>query len=220
MKNRGNSYCTIPTPTPKDDPQPMSATDIAPQQQTMGAGVIPFAVSDNQVYFLFQFTFSGRKTGYLIDFGGGVGPGEDYRKAAAREFVEETETLYFSDDVSRAYRAEELVAGQIPIVEELFERSLRANPDWWCRRAPGDPPRSKQWRTFFIEFPYRDVAILNREWEADRSDRFKKRRELVWVSADELLAIYKHDPNRLWKRVRQLENAAGIVDAIRRVKQA
>ena len=59
----------------------------------MGAGVIPFSVSDSKVYFLFQTTFTGRKTGYLIDFGGGLGEGEDYREAAIREFIEETETM-------------------------------------------------------------------------------------------------------------------------------
>ena len=36
----------------------------------MGAGVIPFAVAEGKVSFLFQTTFSGRKVGHLIDFGG------------------------------------------------------------------------------------------------------------------------------------------------------
>ena len=39
----------------------------------MGAGVIPFAVDAGEIQFLFQKTFSGRKVGYLIDFGGGLG---------------------------------------------------------------------------------------------------------------------------------------------------
>ena len=65
----------------------------------MGAGVIPFTVIDDEVYFLFQKTFTGRKVGYLIDFGGGLGEGEEYRETAVREFVEETETMYFSNDV-------------------------------------------------------------------------------------------------------------------------
>ena len=38
----------------------------------MGAGVIPFAVHNKRVYFLFQKVFKGRKSGYLCDFGGGV----------------------------------------------------------------------------------------------------------------------------------------------------
>ena len=83
---------------------------------------------------------------------------------------------------------------------------------------PGDPLRPKQWKTFFVEFPYRDIEALNREWEADTDGRFKKRRELVWVSADELLAIYETDPERLWKRVRQLENASSTVRSIVRSK--
>jgi 8-oxo-dGTP pyrophosphatase MutT (NUDIX family) len=65
----------------------------------MGAGVIPFSVSEGKVYFLFQTTFTGRKVGYYIDFGGGLDAGENFREAAIREFVEETETMYFSDNV-------------------------------------------------------------------------------------------------------------------------
>lgn len=180
----------------------------------MGDGVIPFAVSGCKVYFLFQTTFTGRKTGYLIDFGGGLGVDEDYRETAIREFIEETETMYFSDDLQQASRSVERVMNQTPIVEALFDETLSAHPDWWCRRAPGNPITPKRWKTFFIEFPYRDIEALNREWETDRVGRFKKRRELVWVAAGKLLTIYENAPNRLWKRVRQLENAPETVRSI------
>ncbi|MDX2457130.1 MAG: hypothetical protein QNL87_06450 [Gammaproteobacteria bacterium] len=180
----------------------------------MGAGVIPFAVSEDKVRFLFQMTFSGRKTGYLIDFGGGLGAGEGYREAAIREFIEETETMYFSADVQQARRTVESVRNQIPVVAALFDETLAAHPGWWCRRCPGSALNPKRWQTFFIEFPYRDVEILNREWEADRVGRFKKRRELVWVKAGELLAIYENAPDKLWKRVRQLEDATETVHSI------
>ena len=85
----------------------------------MGAGVIPFAVFNGEVIFLFQKTFTGRKVGYFIDFGGGLGEGENYRETAIREFVEETETMYFSNDVQQARRTVESVNNQIPIVEPL-----------------------------------------------------------------------------------------------------
>jgi hypothetical protein len=88
------------------------------------------------------------------------------------------------------------------------------HPDWWCRRAPGNPLKPKLWQTFFIKFPYRDIEILNREWETDTVGRFKKRREIVWVAADELLSIYGNAPDKLWKRVRQLENATETVQSI------
>lgn len=185
----------------------------------MGAGVIPFAVNDCKVYFLFQTTFSGRKAGYLVDFGGGLGAGEDYREAAIREFVEETETMYFSDDLQQASRTIESVSNQIPIVAALFNETLEVQPDWCCRRMPRNPLHPKLWKTFFIEFPYRDIEALNREWAADQIGRFKKRRELVWISAAELLAIYKYSPGKLWKRVRQLENATETVHAIVQRKQ-
>ena len=184
----------------------------------MGAGVIPFAVSDGEVYFLFQKTFTGRKVGYLIDFGGGLGVDEDYRETAIREFVEETETMYISDDVQQARRTVESVENQIPIVEALFDETLTVHPDWCCRRAPGNPLKPKQWKTFFIEFPYRDIEVLNREWESDNMGRFKKRRELVWVEADKLLAIYENDHDKLWKRVRQLENATETICSILKSK--
>ena len=87
----------------------------------MGAGVIPFAVSGGEIRFLFQKTFSGRKTGYLIDFGGGLGTGEDYRETAIREFIEETETMYFSDDLREASRTVERIRNQIPVVAALFD---------------------------------------------------------------------------------------------------
>ncbi len=186
----------------------------------MGAGVIPFAVTAGNVYFLFQTTFSGRKVGHLIDFGGGLGEGEDFRDTAIREFVEETETMYFAADVRQATRTVESVKHQIPIVEDLFTETLSVHPDWWCKRAPGNPLNPKCWRTFFIEFPYRDIGELNREWTADDSGRFRKRRELFWIPGSELLAIYDHTPERLWKRVRQLENARETIRCILQGKQS
>ena len=186
----------------------------------MGAGVIPFATSDCKIHFLFQTTFSGRKAGYLVDFGGGLGAGEDYRKTAIREFIEETETMYFSDNVQQASRTIERVRNQTPVVEALFDETLAVHPDWWCRRAPGNPLNPKRWKTFFIEFPYRDIGELNREWEADTVGRFKKRRELVWVAACELLTIYENAPDKLWRRVRQLEKATETVHSILQSKES
>jgi 8-oxo-dGTP pyrophosphatase MutT (NUDIX family) len=185
----------------------------------MGAGVIPFVVRDGVVHFLFQTTFSGRKVGYLIDFGGGLGQEEDYRETAIREFIEETETMYFSDDLHLASRTEENIHLQIPIVEALFDQTLIAHPDWWCKRSIGDPRKPKDWRTFFIEFPYRDIEELNREWMNDKVERFKKRRELIFVSSGELLCIYENTPDRLWKRVRQLENATDKIHSIKLSKE-
>ena len=190
------------------------ALPITQGGKNMGAGVIPFTVIGGKVSFLFQTTFSGRKVGCLIDFGGGLGAGEDFKDTAIREFVEETETMYLADDIQQACRSVARVKRQIPIVEKLFNATLSAHPHWWCKRAPGDPVNPKLWRTFFIEFPYRDIDKLNREWAADQNGRFKKRRELFWVTGNDLLAIYDHAPNKLWKRVRQLENAKETIHSI------
>ena len=180
----------------------------------MGAGVIPLAIKDGELLFLFQKTFSGRKTGYLIDFGGGLGDGEDYRATAMREFVEETETMYLTYDLESAHQSEGRVMQQLKLVDEIFERTLLAYPHWWRRRKPGSRKKSKDWITYFIEFPFRNILAMNSEWASDTTGRFRKRRELVWISADELLDLYTRSPKDLWKRVRQLEDAETLIREI------
>lgn len=183
----------------------------------MGAGVIPFCVLNGTVHFLFQRVFAGRKTGYLIDFGGGMSAGEDYMETAMREFVEETETMFFSPDAKTASRTSKAIEDQMSIIRKLFDETMREHPEWWCRRVPGPGKKPKDWRTYFIEFAFRDVTPCNREWAEDTSGRFKKRRELVWVASDELLDICRRSPDRLWKRVRQL---AGLEHTVRSIKSS
>jgi hypothetical protein len=180
----------------------------------MGAGVIPIAVRDEEVLFLFQKTFTGRKVGYLIDFGGGVGAGENHRATAVREFVEETETMYLADDLAVARRSPDRIREQITLVEAIFERTLSKHPHWWCQRRSADVEKPKDWRTYFIEFPFRDISEMNKAWQSDTSGRFKKRRQLVWLAADRLLDIYARSPEQLWNRVRQLNNAEPLIREI------
>ena len=100
---------------------------------------------------------------------------------------------------------------QLKQVDEIFEHTLSAHPHWWRRRKPGNKKIPKDWISYFIEFPFRDILALNNEWVSDTSGRFRKRRELVWISADELLDIYARSPKDLWKRVRQLEDAETLI---------
>jgi len=181
----------------------------------MGAGVIPFCVQGEQVLFLFHKTFSGRRAGHLVDFGGGGEPGESHRQTAIREFIEETETMYFSENIHTAELTQARIQAQTPLLEALFDRTLRGHPDWWCQRGKRSTGKPGDWKTFFVEFEYRDVTDMNREWELDAGTRFSKRRELVWMPADTLCDIYEHSPDRLWKRVRQLVNAKETIQAIK-----
>ncbi len=50
-------------------------------------------------------------------------------------------------------------------VTALFDRTLNAHPDWWCPRASINPLKPKQWKSYFIEFPYRDIEPLNLQWQ-------------------------------------------------------
>jgi 8-oxo-dGTP pyrophosphatase MutT (NUDIX family) len=181
----------------------------------MGAGIIPFCVNDGRVLFLFHKTFSGRRAGQLVDFGGGREQGESHRQTAIREFIEETETMFFSENIHAAELTRERIQAQTPLLESLFDRTLQSHPDWWCRRGEGSKGKPRDWKTFFIEFEHRDVQDMNREWELDAGKRFKKRRELLWVPAETLTKLYAHAPDRLWKRVRQLENAQETIRSIK-----
>ena len=179
----------------------------------MGAGVIPFCVKDRQLLFLFHKTFSGRRAGTLVDFGGGAEPGENHRQTAIREFIEETETMFFSGKLHEASLTPARIQAQTPLLESLFERTLKNHPGWWCR-ASGKSEKPRDWKTFFIEFECRDVTAMNREWERDAGSRFAKRRELLWIPADSLCDLYEHSPDRLWKRVRQLIDAQQTIHSI------
>ena len=129
----------------------------------MGAGIIPFCVNDGQVLFLFHKTFSGRRAGQLVDFGGGREQGESHRQTAIREFIEETETMFFSENIHAAELTRERIQAQTPLLESLFDRTLQSHPDWWCQREAGSKGKPRDWKTFFIEFEYRDVVDMNRE---------------------------------------------------------
>jgi len=178
----------------------------------MGAGVIPFCEQDTQLLFLFHKTFSGRRAGQLVDFGGGAEQGENHRQTAIREFIEETETMYFAENLHDASLTQARIQAQTPLLESLFDRTLQSHPDWWCRREQGG--KSRDWKTFFIEFEYRDVTAMNREWQRDAGKRFSKRRELLWIPADSLCDLYEYSPDRLWKRVRQLVNLKQTLQSI------
>lgn len=184
-----------------------------------GAGLLPFALHGGRVQFLFHKTFSGRRAGLLVDFGGGANPGETAFRTAAREFVEETEALFLAPDICQAALAGSEYRRQLQEMESLLERTRQEHPDWWCRRRapPGKPARD--WRTFFVEVAYRDVAGMNAAWAADDGRRFKKRRELRWVPADRLQEIFARQPQRLWKRVRELETAPAVIQAIREARE-
>lgn len=185
----------------------------------MGAGVIPFCVVEGRVYFLFHTTFSGRRAGHLVDFGGGGLAGEGYRQTAMREFVEETETMYFSRHLKKAVITEQRVQSQIQVLEKLFDDTLREHPGWWCKRKASGSGRPKDWRTYFIEIGYRDPDEMNKEWRNDGGRRFVKRRELVWVGSEALIEIYQKEPHRLWRRVRQLKKAKKTIRAIVNAKE-
>jgi len=189
------------------------------RQGKTGAGVLPFAVHTGRVRFLFHRTFSGRRAGLLVDFGGGCRVDETRVQAAAREFVEETEAMFLAPDIRQASLAGAGYRRQLIEMETLLVRTRAEHPDWYCRRVSGPGRAKRDWRTYFVEVAYRDVAAMNAAWAADDGRCFRKRRELVWVTAQRLLEFFSTQPERLWKRVRELEGAPEVIHAIRQVRE-
>lgn len=179
-----------------------------------GAGVIPFARVDGQPCFLFHKTFSGRRAGLLVDFGGGSRAGETQFQTAAREFVEETEAMFFADSCDADSDRGMLMEPQYRLMLQLIERTQSRHPQWWCRRVSVNSDKPRDWKTYFVEVDYRPPDAMNRAWADNKAGRFKKRRELVWLTADQLLDVFQNSTEKLWTRVRELEGAAGIVRAI------
>ena len=103
---------------------------------------------------------------------------------------------------------------QYQLMLQLIENTQRLHPQWWCRRGSANADKPRDWKTYFVEVEYRDPGEMNTAWAEDKHGRFKKRRELLWLSADQLRDIVDNRPEILWKRVRELEGASEIVRAI------
>ena len=179
-----------------------------------GAGVIPYAWVDGTACFLFHKTFSGRRAGLLVDFGGVSQPGETQNQTAAREFIEETEAMFFADNCNDCGDARMQMESQYQTMLQLIENTQRLHPQWWCRRGSVNADKPRDWKTYFVEVDYRDPEKMNTAWAEDKHGRFKKRRELLWLTAEQLLDVFDNRPETLWKRVRELEGARDIVRAI------
>ena len=179
-----------------------------------GASVIPFAINHGSVKFLFHKTFSGRRAGLLVDFGGSSRAGESYAQTAAREFVEETEAMYFAGHADAASVAD--FEPQCQWMLSLLERMQADYPDLQCRRIMKDGKGYRAWSAFVVEVPFKNLDTMNLAWAQDTSGRFRKRRELLWLPADHLLDIIDNHPQKLWKRIREYEGLRDAVVALQR----
>ena len=179
-----------------------------------GAGVIPFAWVDGTACFLFHKTFTGRRAGLLVDFGGGSLGGETQYQTAAREFIEETDAMFFTDTCD-GYRDTRMhMKSQYQLMLKMIENTQSKHPQWWCRRGRVTADKPRDWKTYFVELDYKSPDDMNAAWAEDKSGRFKKQRELLWLTAAQLLDIFDNRPESLWKRVRELEGASDIVRSI------
>ena len=179
-----------------------------------GAGVIPFSWVDDTACFLFHKTFTGRRAGLLVDFGGGSQAGETQYQTAAREFIEETEAMFFADSCNEDSDRRMQMGSQYQLMLRLIENTQSQHPQWWCRRVSVNDDKPRDWKTYFVEVDYRAPDEMNTAWAEDKHGRFKKRRELLWLTAEQLLDVFDNRSETLWTRVRELEGASDIVRAI------
>ncbi len=175
-----------------------------------GAGIIPFTQKNNTSFFLFHKTFKGRRSGLLVDFGGGSNEGESYQQTAIREFIEETEAMFFAADIKTSDKDS---SSQSSVLAGLLHKTQQRHPGWWCSRRRLTDQSLKDWKTFFVEVGYKDLSLMNKAWATDTAHRFVKRREweLLWISKEELINIIEQSPEKLWDRVRELDNLKALV---------
>ncbi|MCU7833822.1 MAG: hypothetical protein KZQ83_01115 [gamma proteobacterium symbiont of Taylorina sp.] len=93
-----------------------------------GAGIIPYTHHNNTLYFLFHKTFKGRRAGLLVDFGGASNDDENYHQTAIREFIEETEGMFFSDDINNLNQN---INVQFTVLENLLHKTQKQHPEWY-----------------------------------------------------------------------------------------
>eukprot|EP01118_Nematostelium_gracile_P001063 TRINITY_DN1105_c0_g1_i1.p1 TRINITY_DN1105_c0_g1~~TRINITY_DN1105_c0_g1_i1.p1 ORF type:complete len:183 (-),score=57.40 TRINITY_DN1105_c0_g1_i1:88-636(-) len=147
------------------------------------AGILPFAIHDGEMYFLFHRTFVGKKMGTLIDMGGGISKedNKDIKRTAAREFSEETAGLYFSEDPEadaeflHQDNMTESDMQQGRVVRECTERvfeMLQKQPVWVFGG----------YKLHVLEIPYHDLKALNKAFE-----KAPKKREFLWVHVNDII---------------------------------
>eukprot|EP01124_Arcella_intermedia_P020431 TRINITY_DN27905_c0_g1_i1.p1 TRINITY_DN27905_c0_g1~~TRINITY_DN27905_c0_g1_i1.p1 ORF type:complete len:207 (+),score=28.51 TRINITY_DN27905_c0_g1_i1:50-670(+) len=171
-----------------------------------GAGVVPFAVHNGEVLFLLHKTFQGAKKGTLIDWGGSTESRETPLQTAAREFVEETECMYFASDIPShlSRKSEPERTKQIALVEELLGKGTVG----YCNSHFG----LLSYRAFFAQFPYRDLSTINKRFQKAKEYGLEKTRQLEWVTTEQLLeGLSDKSSTPLFVRLKNINNLSKIV---------
>jgi hypothetical protein len=198
----------------------LSAILMTTQTQFGGAGILPFSVRDNKVYFLFQKTTEGRKSNQLVDFGGARQEHEnDPQLTAAREFSEETYGLFLSNNLEDAARHLEGKNEKEIETSEIVQngtrkilQKLQSKQNVWMSRT-SEPPG---YVMYFVMIDYQPLDLINRIVNNNRSDntssRVRKQREFLWISSDQIRA---HSlPVPLFPRVTSITNVFSIMNQI------
>jgi hypothetical protein len=185
-----------------------------------GAGILPFSVHDNKVYFLFQKANEGRKANQLVDFGGARYDHEnDPQVTAAREFSEETCGLFSSNNLEEAARHLEGKNEKEIETSEIVQNGtmkilqiLESKQNVWMSRI-SEPPG---YVMYFVMIEYQPLALINHIVNNKRNDnnsnQLRKQREFHWVSSDQIRT--NSLPAPLFPRVTSVKNVFNIMNQI------
>lgn len=185
-----------------------------------GAGVLPFAVDERgAVHFLFHRTFRGKKQGSLIDWGGAVDATDWMRGpmwTAAREFSEEMEGLFYSDDPIGEPNPRGNIGADTTRTYEALQACHNAHPRWSVSHSFFHAHYN--YRLFFLQVDHRDVGRMNARFAAEcrpgARGGFHKRRELVWIDAHTLMDHLRSTDGRLFVRLHTLPGLARRITLI------
>lgn len=141
---------------------------------TIRAGVIPYTVHNDRLYFLFGRDY---KTGEICDFGGGRKKNETSKDTAIREFKEETNGIF-----SKLYS------------DTCFDRAVKVV----CKL-----PRPKN-MIFFLPVKPKWINIAKSEFMQNNKHPNKEITTLVWIDEYQYeRLVYKRTSKlKIWEKLR------------------
>jgi 8-oxo-dGTP pyrophosphatase MutT (NUDIX family) len=142
----------------------------------MGAGILPTAVYNGQLYFLFGKENKHADTPGFADFGGGTDGDESYLDTAIREFTEETTGFWGSEDEIRQYM------GTVGSKYIDFKASSAKNNIYRTYILP------IVFTETFVRFYNNNHAFLEKRLPEDvyKSSKLFEKSEVRWFSVNEL----------------------------------
>jgi len=189
-----------------------------------GAGVLPFYIDQEkkEIFFLFHRIFRGKKKGFVVDWGGSTEPKELPQVTACREFIEETEGMFFAQDVNDSDKSPRTITLQTQQGLNLLHRTQR-----YCQAEHflSSPKSLLTYHLFLIETGNRPRLAQQMNERYSREEKaFSKRREVFWLSGAQVIDLLRdertlpiEDHSPLFVRVKKVSSLIQTIQNIQKL---